>query len=116
MAESRPVIDVAAVSAGRDPAEIRTVHNLPGRSTGSPLAATRDEAGRWIGGSVQQWVEELTEAVLGHRAGGFVLFPVEDGTADDVVLGRWAEEIAPAVREACSRHRIRSAAGRVDAP
>jgi alkanesulfonate monooxygenase SsuD/methylene tetrahydromethanopterin reductase-like flavin-dependent oxidoreductase (luciferase family) len=100
VAGSRPVIDRAAVAAGRDPAEIRTVHNLPGRITADPLPATRDGAGRWLGGSVGQWVEELTSAVLEHRAGGFLLFPVEDGTPADVVVGRWAEEIAPAVREA----------------
>jgi alkanesulfonate monooxygenase SsuD/methylene tetrahydromethanopterin reductase-like flavin-dependent oxidoreductase (luciferase family) len=100
VAESRPIIDAAAIGAGRDPSDIRTVHNLPGRITGRPLPATRDETGRWVGGSVAQWVQELTEAVLEHRAGGFVLFHPDDGTPDEVVVGRWAEEIAPAVREA----------------
>jgi alkanesulfonate monooxygenase SsuD/methylene tetrahydromethanopterin reductase-like flavin-dependent oxidoreductase (luciferase family) len=100
VAESRPVVDAAAVAAGRDPADVRTVHNLPGRITADPLPATRDGEGRWIGGSVGQWVEELTSAVLEHRAGGFLLFPVDDGTPAEVVAGRWAEEVAPAVREA----------------
>jgi hypothetical protein len=35
-----------------------------GRITSEPLAATRGEDGRWIGGSVRQWVDELTTAVL----------------------------------------------------
>ncbi|MFI0481488.1 LLM class flavin-dependent oxidoreductase [Actinomadura sp. 9N215] len=98
--ESRPVIDEAAASAGRDPGEIRTVFNLPGRVTGRPLAATRDRSGRWIGGSAAQWVEELTGAVLEHGASGFTFFPAGDGAPDDTSLGRWAGEIAPAVREA----------------
>jgi alkanesulfonate monooxygenase SsuD/methylene tetrahydromethanopterin reductase-like flavin-dependent oxidoreductase (luciferase family) len=103
VAGSRPVIDAAAVAAGRDPSEVRTVHNLPGRITAAPLPATRDADGRWVGGSVGQWVEELTSAVLEHRAGGFLLFRVEDGTPAETVVGRWAEEIAPAVREAVGR-------------
>ncbi|WUI04234.1 LLM class flavin-dependent oxidoreductase [Spirillospora sp. NBC_00431] len=99
--ESRPVIDEAAVAAGRDPEEIRTVFNLPGRITDRPLAATRDRSsGRWIGGSAGQWIEELTRAVLEHGASGFTLFPPGDAAHDDTSLGRWAGEIAPAVREA----------------
>lgn len=101
--ESRPVIDEAAVAVGRDPSEIRTVFNLPGRITDRPLAATRDHAGRWIGGSVDQWVEELTGAVVDHGATGFILFSPEGGTQDIVSLGRWSQEIAPAIREAIAK-------------
>ncbi|BCB75802.1 hypothetical protein Pflav_022120 [Phytohabitans flavus] len=68
-ATSRPIIDEAATAAGRDPAEVATIYNLPGRITASPLRATRDAGGRWIGGSVEQWVAELTGAVLAHGAG-----------------------------------------------
>lgn len=99
---SRPVIDEAAVAVGRDPGEIRTIYNLPGRITDRPLTATRDRDGRWIGGSVDQWVEELTGAVLDHGAAGFTLFSPRGGTADEAALGRWAAEIAPAVRAAVS--------------
>ncbi|GAA3921502.1 LLM class flavin-dependent oxidoreductase [Actinoplanes auranticolor] len=97
---SRPVIDEAAAAAGRDPREIRTVFNLPGAITDHPLRATRDDAGRWLGGSVQQWIDELTGAVLEHGASGFTLFAAGHGPADEMSLGRWAEEIAPAVRAA----------------
>ena len=53
---SRPVIDEAAAAAGRDPGEVRTVFNLPGRITGSrwPPPATATAAGsavRLISGS-----------------------------------------------------------------
>jgi hypothetical protein len=84
----------------RDPREIRTIYNFPGRITDRPLAATRDSDGRWIGGSVDQWVAELTGAVLDHAASGFMLFPPENTEQNDVFLGQWAREIVPAVREA----------------
>jgi alkanesulfonate monooxygenase SsuD/methylene tetrahydromethanopterin reductase-like flavin-dependent oxidoreductase (luciferase family) len=97
---SRPVIDDAAVAVGRDPRDVRTVFNFPGRITDRPLIATRDRNGRWVGGSVDQWVEELTGAVLEHGASGFMLFSPSGGTPDAGSLVRWAREIAPAVREA----------------
>jgi alkanesulfonate monooxygenase SsuD/methylene tetrahydromethanopterin reductase-like flavin-dependent oxidoreductase (luciferase family) len=103
---SRPVIDEAAAAVGRDPGEIRTVFNFPGRITDRPLAATRDPEGRWIGGSAGQWADELTGAVLEHGASGFMLFSPQGGTPDAVSLARWATEIVPAVREA-----IKGAAG-----
>ncbi|WP_137992526.1 LLM class flavin-dependent oxidoreductase [Streptomyces vilmorinianum] len=107
---SRPVVDEAAAAAGRDPREIRTVFNFPGRITDRPLTATRDGDGRWIGGSVDQWAEELTGAVLDHGASGFILFSPGGGTQDSASLGRWAGEIVPAVREAVAKE-TRPAAG-----
>ncbi|MFD0200254.1 MULTISPECIES: LLM class flavin-dependent oxidoreductase [Saccharothrix] len=100
--ESRPVVDEAAVDAGRDPREVRTIFNLPGRVTDRPLPATRDDDGRWLGGAAAQWVEELASAVLEHGASGFTLFSPEGGTPDAVSLARWAGDIVPAVREAIS--------------
>jgi len=100
---SRPIIDEAAASAGRDPREIRTVFNFPGRITDRPLPATRDSDGRWIGGSAGQWIEELTGAVLEHGASGFTLFSAEQGAPDPTLLARWAQEVAPAVREAVAK-------------
>lgn len=96
---SRPIIDEAALSVGRDPREIRTIFNFPGRITDRPLTATRDHNGRWLGGSVNQWIEELTGAVLEHNAGGFTLFASDHATPEATTLRRWATEIAPAVRE-----------------
>jgi alkanesulfonate monooxygenase SsuD/methylene tetrahydromethanopterin reductase-like flavin-dependent oxidoreductase (luciferase family) len=104
---SRPIIDEAAVAVGRDPGEIRTVYNIPGRITDRPLAATRDADGRWVGGAADQWIEELTGAVLEHAASGFVLFAPDHGSPDARSLGRWANEIAPAVREAVAAGRGR---------
>ena len=67
VAESRPIVDEAASSAGRDPADVATIYNVSGRITQAPLTVTRDEESRWIGGGVAQWVEELTFAVLESR-------------------------------------------------
>ena len=100
---ARPVIDEAAVAVGRHPREIRTVFNLPGRITDRPLDSPRDRNGRWIGGSAEQWAEELTAAVLEHNASGFILFSPGGGMTDIVSLGRWAGEIVPAVREAIDK-------------
>ncbi|MFI6595185.1 LLM class flavin-dependent oxidoreductase [Nonomuraea sp. NPDC050536] len=99
---SRPIIDAAAAEAGRDPADVATIYNLPGVITPEPLAATRDGDGRWIGGSAEQWAEELTRAVLEHGAAGFVFF-LSDRLPVDDQFGRWAREIVPAVREAVAK-------------
>ncbi|MFC4906085.1 LLM class flavin-dependent oxidoreductase [Actinomadura gamaensis] len=95
---SRPIIDEAAASVGRDPSEVRTIYNFPGRITARPLAATRDAEGRWVGGSPAQWIEELTGAVLEHGASGFTYF----GDEPDA----WAREVVPAVREAVAAARV----------
>lgn len=103
--ESRPVIDEVAAAAGRDPQDVRTVFNFPGRITDRPLPATRDDDGHWIGGSPEQWIWELTSAVLEHDASGFMLFSPKGGTPDMTSLARWGEEIVPAVREAIVKPR-----------
>lgn len=100
--ESRPVIDEAAATAGRDPAEIVDVFNFGGRITQAPLAQTRGDDGRWIGGSAAQWIEELTSAVLEHGAGGFI-YRTTDDTPAPVAVARFAGEIVPAVREAVAK-------------
>ena len=97
--ESRPRIDEAAVAAGRDPSAIVDIFNFGGRITPSPLAQTRGEDGRWIGGSATQWIEEMASAVIDHRAGSFI-FRATDDTPAPVALAMFAQEIVPAVREA----------------
>jgi alkanesulfonate monooxygenase SsuD/methylene tetrahydromethanopterin reductase-like flavin-dependent oxidoreductase (luciferase family) len=106
--ESRPIIDQAAADAGRDPAAVATVFNFGGRITAEPLAATRDEDGRWIGGSPAQWIEELIGAVVDHAAGGFVYRSTDDAPPA-VALQRWAEEVVPAVRAAVAAERSAAA-------
>jgi alkanesulfonate monooxygenase SsuD/methylene tetrahydromethanopterin reductase-like flavin-dependent oxidoreductase (luciferase family) len=97
--KSRAIIDEAATAVGRDPSEIATIYNFPGAITARPRSRTRNDDGRWIGGSTDQWIEELTDAVLNHAAAGFTLFPTGPDPFD-ATLKRWSQEIAPAVREA----------------
>jgi alkanesulfonate monooxygenase SsuD/methylene tetrahydromethanopterin reductase-like flavin-dependent oxidoreductase (luciferase family) len=105
VAESRPVIDEAAAAAGRDPADVGTVYLVAGRITQDPvpLADTRNDKGRWTGGGVTQWVEELTSAVLEHDAAAFNYIAPPGDHISDTTLNRWAYEVVPAVREAIAK-------------
>jgi alkanesulfonate monooxygenase SsuD/methylene tetrahydromethanopterin reductase-like flavin-dependent oxidoreductase (luciferase family) len=105
VAESRPVIDEAAAAAGRDPADVGTVYLVAGRITQDPvpLADTRNDKGRWTGGGVTQWVEELTSAVLEHGAAAFNYIAPPGDHISDATLNRWAYEVVPAVREAIAK-------------
>lgn len=100
VAASRPLLDAAAASAGRDPADIATIYNVSGRIQNDPLPQTRDEDGRWIGGNVAQWVEELTYAVIDCDAAAFNYLVPPGDTIDDTTMHLWTHEVVPAVREA----------------
>lgn len=92
--ESNAIIDGAAVAAGRDPADVRRLINMPGRfgpPSGDPLS-----------GPVEQWVDQLTDLALEH---GFSTFVV---AGDDVsAYERIGQEVAPAVRAAVAAERAR---------
>ena len=100
VAESRPIVDEAAASVGRSPIEIDTIYNVSGRITQDPLPETRDDEGRWIGGGVAQWVEELTFAALEHGAAAFIYLVPPGDSISDTTLNLWAHEVVPAVRQA----------------
>ena len=108
--EQRPLVDEAARAAGRDPADVISVFNFAGAISDSAPTSTRDGDGRWTGGSVEEWVEELTGAVLEHGASGFV-YREPGGTFTAAGLARWAEEVVPAVREAVAAADAGSPAG-----
>jgi alkanesulfonate monooxygenase SsuD/methylene tetrahydromethanopterin reductase-like flavin-dependent oxidoreductase (luciferase family) len=103
VAESRPIIDEAATSVGRSPADVDTIYNVSGRLTRAPLRQTRDEEGRWTGGGVTQWVEELTFAVLDRGAAAFIYLLPPGESLSDTTVNLWAHEVVPAVREAIGR-------------
>ncbi|MEU7588291.1 LLM class flavin-dependent oxidoreductase [Micromonospora sp. NPDC049230] len=89
-------VDAAATAAGRQPSEVRRVYNVLGVIT---AGASR---GPFVG-PVDQWVETLTELALGGTD-TFVFGPGDD------VLGQvrlFAEQVAPAVRHAVGRSRLR---------
>ncbi len=104
VASGRRVIGEAASSVDRRADEVGIVYLTAGPVTAAPVptAQTRDSEGRWAGGGVAQWVEELTFAVLD---GGAVAFNylVRPGEAhDERSLRRWTDEVVPAVRAAVS--------------
>jgi alkanesulfonate monooxygenase SsuD/methylene tetrahydromethanopterin reductase-like flavin-dependent oxidoreductase (luciferase family) len=101
--ESRPIVDEAAASVGRDPADVDTIYNVSGRLERDSLAETRDEEGRWIGGGVAQWTEELTFAVLEHGAAAFIYLVPPGDSISDTTLNLWANEVVPAVRAAIAK-------------
>jgi alkanesulfonate monooxygenase SsuD/methylene tetrahydromethanopterin reductase-like flavin-dependent oxidoreductase (luciferase family) len=103
VAEARPIVDEAAASAGRNPAEVDTIYNVSGRLARAPLPETRDGEGRWIGGGVAQWVEELTFAVLERGATAFIYLLPPGESFSDTTLNLWAHEVVPAVREAIAK-------------
>ncbi len=83
------IVDDAARAAGREPAAIRRAYNVGGR-----FGAT---ARGFLDGPVGLWVEQLTELALEHGFSAFILAPGRDVAGD---LHRFAEEVAPGVREA----------------
>jgi hypothetical protein len=103
VAGSRPIVDEAAASVGRDPAAVDTIYNVSGRIGRDPLPNTRDDDGTWIGGGVAQWVEELTFAVLECAAAAFIYLVPPGEVIDDTTLNLWANEVVPAVREAIAK-------------
>jgi hypothetical protein len=103
VAESRPIVDEAAASAGRNPTDIDTIYNVSGRLERDPLPETRDDEGHWTGGGVAQWVEELTSAVLEHGAAAFIYLVPPGEIISDTTLELWAHEVVPAVREAIAK-------------
>ncbi|MFI6478896.1 LLM class flavin-dependent oxidoreductase [Nonomuraea sp. NPDC050663] len=80
-------IDEAARQAGRDPRDIRRVHNINGLVT--------DRSTGFLYGPADQWVEELTDLAISHGQDSFVLWPERD---DERQLTVFAEEIVPEVR------------------
>lgn len=56
-------------------------------------------------GPVAQWAEELTRLTVEEGMDTYVYWPSEDPAAQ---LHRFAEEVAPAVREQVARERDRS--------
>ena len=84
-------LDDAVTAAGRSPGDIRRIYNLVGRfGTG----------GEFLQGRPAEWAEQLTDVALQHGIGTFIL-----GADDTTTLRTFAEEVAPAVREAVAAER-----------
>ncbi len=99
--EMNRTIDEAANGAGRDPSAIRRAYNINGQ-----FAAA--ETG-YLQGPPSLWVEQLTELAMEQGMSVFVLAGPDDASS----LQRFAEEVAPGVREAVDKARR---GGRTSAP
>jgi alkanesulfonate monooxygenase SsuD/methylene tetrahydromethanopterin reductase-like flavin-dependent oxidoreductase (luciferase family) len=81
-------IDEAAERAGRDPRSIRRIGNVNGLIADGPTTA-------WLHGPPEHWIEELGGLIADHGFTGFTLWSEGDMTEQ---IGRFAEEVAPALR------------------
>ena len=84
LAEPNPVIDEAAIAAGRDPSAIRRMLTFPGRFSPS--------RGGLLDGPPAQWAEELAHMARRYGVGTF-------GADEAATIERFAAEVAPATRE-----------------
>jgi alkanesulfonate monooxygenase SsuD/methylene tetrahydromethanopterin reductase-like flavin-dependent oxidoreductase (luciferase family) len=84
-------IDEAAVAAGRDPASVRRLYNIDGRF---------GRGSGFLDGTPQDWAEQLAELTLSTGMSTYIL-----GGDDAATLQRFAEEVAPAVRELVAAER-----------
>jgi len=87
-------IDAAAEEAGRQPTDIRRGFNVNG------TFATAGSG--FLHGPPRLWAEQLTELALEH---GISAFNLGVSPSDDADIRRWAEDVAPAVREAVAKAR-----------
>ncbi|MFI7676257.1 LLM class flavin-dependent oxidoreductase [Actinophytocola sp. NPDC049390] len=94
LTEMNRIIDEAAEEAGRSPSDVRRLYNVGGDFSGNGKEFLR--------GPVKVWVEQLAELALTEGMSGFVLM-VDAGGDDD--LRRFAEEVAPGVRELVGQER-----------
>jgi hypothetical protein len=91
LAAGNRAIDEAAMEAGRDPAAIRRLLNIPA-----------------LDGPPERWVEELTRYALEDGIGTFILMADDAGAIETL-----ASEVAPAVREQVAAARAGAVAERV---
>jgi alkanesulfonate monooxygenase SsuD/methylene tetrahydromethanopterin reductase-like flavin-dependent oxidoreductase (luciferase family) len=89
------LIDEAARSAGRNPAEVRRIYNVVG-AIGSRIS------GSGMTGDVQAWVDALTEWSVDLGFDTFIFWPTASSLAQ---LEVFAEEVVPRVRQAVSDRR-----------
>jgi alkanesulfonate monooxygenase SsuD/methylene tetrahydromethanopterin reductase-like flavin-dependent oxidoreductase (luciferase family) len=94
MVAMQSVIDQAAIDAGRAPADVRRWYNVSGSFT--------SREGGFLQGRPSEWVAQLTELALTQGISGFI---VAAGAAPESDLRRFAEEVAPGVREAVAAAR-----------
>jgi alkanesulfonate monooxygenase SsuD/methylene tetrahydromethanopterin reductase-like flavin-dependent oxidoreductase (luciferase family) len=89
------LIDDAARSAGRDPAEVRRIYNVVG-------AIGAGVSGSGLTGDVTSWVDALTDWAVDLGFDTFIFWPMTEPLAQ---LGVFASEVVPRVRQSVSERR-----------
>ncbi|WP_213813802.1 LLM class flavin-dependent oxidoreductase [Glaciihabitans sp. dw_435] len=91
-AAGNAIIDEAAIAAGRAPSDIRRLANIGGQFAAAGQG--------FLVGPPAQWVEELLPYALDDGVGTFIVSTDDPGT-----MQRFADEVAPALREAVAAER-----------
>lgn len=105
LGEAMSLIDEGARRAGRDPADVFRLYQVPGTiqpATGLGRQYRPPQGSEPLQGSIQHWVAALTDWALTLGFDAFVFWP-ERPSAEQV--GLFAREVAPAVREAVQSQR-----------
>ncbi|HET7801159.1 MAG TPA: LLM class flavin-dependent oxidoreductase, partial [Humibacillus xanthopallidus] len=97
LGELNKVIDAAADETGRGPQAIRRMYNVFGRF---------GSRGGFLQGTADDWAEQLAGLTLEQGMSTYVL-----GSDDPDTVRRFADEVAPAVRELVQVERSRRASG-----
>ena len=95
LADLNARIDDGAEAAGRDPRSVRRLLNIGG--TFGPGATGL------LNGPPSRWIDDMATMTLTYGMSGFIL-----ATDDGATIQRYAEEVAPAVRELVSTERTRA--------
>jgi alkanesulfonate monooxygenase SsuD/methylene tetrahydromethanopterin reductase-like flavin-dependent oxidoreductase (luciferase family) len=91
--ERQAVIDVAAGRAGRQPSAIRRIYNVIGEIVTGEFGARRTGTG--LVGTVDQWVQTLSEWAVELGFDTFIFWPVTEAAVQQRVF---ASEVVPGVR------------------
>jgi hypothetical protein len=105
--EAQELIDAGAHEAGRDPAEVFRIANIPGAISESEEGSHPQGSDPLVGPS-GFWAEVLVEWALEFRFDAFVFWPAEDPERQ---VRRFGEEVVPAVKEAVATERQHGAGG-----
>jgi alkanesulfonate monooxygenase SsuD/methylene tetrahydromethanopterin reductase-like flavin-dependent oxidoreductase (luciferase family) len=89
-------LDEAAIAVGRQPGELQRIYNVMGE-------ITNGHSRGFLQGPPSQWGEELAEVALEQGMDTFVLAT----TPGEAPIRRFAEEVAPQVRQLVDRERAR---------
>src|SRR4051794_3664134 len=87
----------AAAAAGRAPSAVATIYNMGGQIADRDVPKSRDDDGRWIGGSTDQWIDELTSAIVDYDAAAIIYLRLGQ---PESAIQRWMHEIVLEVRRA----------------